>query len=68
MNIFKKEKSILVVDLTYLPTETKTKEVDKITEELKEKYKCNVFLIDSSKQNIMGTSNSYGGSPVYFIR
>lgn len=62
------EKSILVVDLTYLPTETRNKGVDKITEELKEKYKCDVLLIDSSKQNTQGISASYGGSPVYFIR
>ena len=58
------EKSILVVDINYLPSEFKGKPLEYIREQLEQMYSCKVLLLDASRQNIQGSSQIL---PAYFI-
>ena len=55
---------ILVVDLNYLLSEYKNSDIDTIKSLLKNEYKYEIFLIDTSRTNIQGSSNL---QPVFFI-
>ena len=58
------EKSILVVDINYLPSVFKDKPLEDIREQLEQMYSCKVLLLDTSRQNIHGSSQIL---PAYFI-
>jgi hypothetical protein len=68
MNQFspQKENRILVVDIKYLPSEYKGMTPDKVVELLEESYGHSVFLIDSSAQNLQGSTSVYNNLPIYF--
>jgi len=61
----KKEKRLLVVEVTHLAAEIQELSYKKITKFLKKQYGCPVLLVDSSRQNTQGTKNE---KPAYFIR
>ena len=49
---------LLVVDIVTLPSEYKDLKIEDIRNRLEKHYKCNVFLIDSSRQNTQGNINN----------
>jgi len=59
-----KSYKILVVDVNYLISDYKKKDLDTVKSELEKEYGVKVVLIDSSKQNVHGLPSSL--VPVYF--
>jgi hypothetical protein len=61
-----KEKSILVIDINYLPSELKGNSCIELAKFLEPIYGYKVLIIDSSRQNLEG-SRFDGHKPAYFI-
>lgn len=57
---------ILIIDISYLTQDLKSMTPTELETTLKDKYKTDVFLIDSSKMNLQGSKTSNIQSPVYF--
>jgi hypothetical protein len=62
-------KKILIVDMKQLPSDVKEayEVADEFREHLEEQYGHKVFLIDSSRANLQGSSNNAYTPPIYFI-
>lgn len=58
-------KSILVIDINYLPSELKQGSYVEVSKILESMYGYKVLLIDGSRQNIQGAENK--NKPAYFI-
>lgn len=61
-----KNKSILVIDINYLPPELKGQSYVHTKTTLESLYGHSVILIDSSRQNLEGADRS-NYKPIYFI-